>query len=189
MLSNVDRELLQRCLNRSPGAWEDFINRYLGLVVHVVNDTAATRTLSLSTPVRDDLVSDVFFALVKKDFAVLRRFRGQSSLATYLTVVARRIVVRGLLQRKVAGSREATQSAHADPADVSAQTEFTAAENREEIESALAKLSQQEATAVRMFHLEGRTYREIGETVGMAENSVGPYLTRARAKMRGELTN
>ncbi len=188
MLSNVDRELLQRCLNRSPGAWEDFINRYLGLVVHVVNDTAASRTLSVSTSVRDDLVSDVFFALVKKDFAVLRRFRGQSSLATYLTVVARRIVVRGLLQRRVATSREVTQLGHSDPADFSAQEKAAVGENREEIESALAKLTRQEAAVVRMYHLEGRTYREIGETVGMAENSVGPYLTRARAKMRGELT-
>jgi RNA polymerase sigma-70 factor (ECF subfamily) len=32
----------------------------------------------------------------------LRRFRGESSLATYLTVVSRRIVVRELLQRKTA---------------------------------------------------------------------------------------
>ena len=31
---------------------------------------------------------------------MLRHFRGESSLATYLTVVARRIVVRELLKRR-----------------------------------------------------------------------------------------
>jgi RNA polymerase sigma-70 factor (ECF subfamily) len=63
------------------------------------------------------------------------------------------------------------------------------AENRDSIEMALNKLSQEEAMAVRMYHLEGKTYREIGLRMGMAENSIGPYLTRARAKMREMLSS
>jgi len=40
-----------------------------------------------------------------------------------------------------------------------------------------------------MFHLEGKSYREISDRIGMAENSVGPYLTRVRAKMRDVLSS
>ncbi len=39
-LSEIDRNLLDRCLQRKPRAWEDFVDRFMGLVVHVVSHTA-----------------------------------------------------------------------------------------------------------------------------------------------------
>ena len=97
-LSEIDRNLLQRCLARKPRAWEDFVDRFMGLVVHVVNHSAQSRSLRLSREDREDLVAQVFLAIVKDDLAVLRHFRGESSLATYLTVVARRVVVARIAQ-------------------------------------------------------------------------------------------
>jgi len=188
VLSNVDRELLQRCLNRSTGGWDDFVDRFLGLVQHVVDHTASTRSIPLPVATREDLVSDVFVCLLKNDFGVLRRFRGQSSLATYLTVIARRVVVRGLLQRRLNSTRERTGMPNTDQAVAATDSLGDLAENRESIEVALKKLSEEEATAVRMFHLEGKTYREISLQMGIAENSIGPYLSRARAKMRETLS-
>src|ERR1700675_4191880 len=90
-LSEIDRNLLQRCLARKPRAWEDFVDRFMGLMVHVVNHSAQSRSLRLTTEDREDLVGAVFVVVVKDDLAVLRNFRGGSSLATYLTVIARRV--------------------------------------------------------------------------------------------------
>jgi RNA polymerase sigma-70 factor (ECF subfamily) len=56
--------------------------------------------------------------------------------------------------------------------------------NREEVEQLISQLATPEAEVVRMYHLEGKTYREISQSVGMAENTIGPTLSRARAKMR-----
>ncbi len=56
--------------------------------------------------------------------------------------------------------------------------------DRDEIERLLKELDAAEADVVRMYHLEGKTYQEIGWAVGIAENSVGPLLSRAREKMR-----
>jgi RNA polymerase sigma-70 factor (ECF subfamily) len=56
--------------------------------------------------------------------------------------------------------------------------------NREQVEQLLSGLHGQEAEVVRMYHLEGKTYQEISSDTGMPENSVGPTLSRARAKMR-----
>ena len=98
-LSEIDRNLLERCLQRRPRAWEDFVDRFMGLVIHVVNHTAQARSIRISTVDRDDLCADVFLAVIDNDFAILRNFLGQASLATYLTVVARRIVVKELLAR------------------------------------------------------------------------------------------
>jgi RNA polymerase sigma-70 factor (ECF subfamily) len=97
--TEIDRRLLERCLSGKPRAWEDFVDRFMGLVIHVINFTAQSRSVRLSPDDRDDLAAEVFLAIVEHDFAILRHFRGESSLATYLTVVSRRIVVREMLNR------------------------------------------------------------------------------------------
>src|SRR5690348_5660813 len=88
-LSEIDRNLLERCLARRPGSWEDFVDRFLGLVTHVINHTSQARSIKLSPQDREDLSGDVFLAVIKDDFSLLSHFRGQCSLATYLTVVTR----------------------------------------------------------------------------------------------------
>jgi RNA polymerase sigma-70 factor, ECF subfamily len=184
-LSEIDRNLLERCLQRKPRAWEDFVDRFTGLVIHVVNHTARARSIRLSAADRDDLCAEVFLATIKNDFAVLRNFRGKSSLATYLTVVARRIVVKELLARMSAaklGEGPLVHSAQGVP-DPHPPVEDRLGD-REEVERLLQGLKGTEAAVVRMFHLEGKSYEEISLAVGMPSNSVGPVLSRARNRLR-----
>ena len=101
-LTAVDRALLQRCLDHEPGAWNDFVDRFLGLIYHVVHHTAHLRSTPLRPEEIEDVVQEVLLEIVAKDYAVLRQFRGKSSLATYLTVIARRICVQELSKRLVA---------------------------------------------------------------------------------------
>ncbi len=178
-LSEVDRRLLDQCLEQSPRAWENFVDRFLGLVVHVVNHAAQSRQIPLTSEQRDDLVADVFMALVDDQFAVLRRFRRNCSLATYLAVIARRIVVRSML---AAGFQLIAGSNSEEPA-VESNHESRIADE-EQIQQLMARLDPKEAAVVRMFHLEGKSYGEISAAAGLPENSVGPVLSRARAKLR-----
>lgn len=180
-LSEVDRGLLERCLARKPRSWEDFVDRYMGLFVHVINHTAQARSVRITQQDRDDLCAEIFVAVIRDDFAVLRNFRGQSSLATYLTVIARRVVVREMIRQKtptrlgdVAGEQIAAAGV--------AEQRLT---DREEVERLLNTLDGDEAVVVRLYHLEGKSYQEISSSVGMPENSIGPTLSRARQKMRG----
>ena len=178
-LSDIDRSLLDRCLAQKPRAWEDFVDRFTGLIIHVVNHTARCRSIMLSSADREDLTADVLLNIVQNDFAVLRHFRGNSSLATYLTVVARRVVV-----RKLVGSRTATalgDAADAAAVEPGAEQRIT---DRDEVQSLMEQLEQSEADVVRMYHLEGKTYQEISRTTGVPTNSVGPLLSRARTKLR-----
>ena len=46
-LTALDRSLVQRCLNREYGAWNDFVDRFLGLIYHVVQHTAYLRSMPL----------------------------------------------------------------------------------------------------------------------------------------------
>ncbi len=180
VLSDLDRDLLARCLSGIDGAWESFVDRYLALITHVVSSTAKARLGGLPDDVREDLVAEILLTLVDSDFAILRRFRGQSSLGTYLVVVSRRIAV-----RKLAKMRRVSKVASPAvvPQSLVGQEQWDM-ENIEEVHSLLASLPAEEATAIRMFHLEQKSYSDIGTHFGIPENSVGPLLSRARDRMR-----
>jgi RNA polymerase sigma-70 factor (ECF subfamily) len=179
-LSEIDRSLLDRCLGRKPRAWEDFVDRFMGLVVHVMNHTAQCRSTNLTAADREDLAAEVFLTIVENDMAVLRHFGGKSSLATYLTVIARRVVVRKLVEGHSAVPL-GDMVARAETDEIEPEQRIR---DQEEVGRLLGQLQGSEATVVRMYHLEGKTYQEISRTTGMPENSVGPMLSRARAKLR-----
>lgn len=208
-LSEIDRNLLERCLAQQPKAWEDFVDRFMGLVVHVINHSAQARAVRLTVQDREDLCAEVFLAIIRDDFAVLRHFRGQSSLATYLTVIARRVVVRELLRlpshadasvnRRAANRGGNGSVAHGEsvghalaggngaaiaPSSDGHSEAEQRVDDRDQVERLLRQLDGHEATIVRMYHIEGKTYQEISTATGISENSVGPTLSRARQKLR-----
>lgn len=184
-LTEIDRTLLHRCLQREPGAWKDFVDRFLGLFIHVAQHVAYTRSVQLSPADVDDLCADVLLKILENDFALLRRFRGKSSLATYLTVIARRIMVREITRRRQAEAlgHVAAHQSSLDQAGshVSAQERI---ENQEMVEQMLDNLSPKEREVVRQYHLDRKSYREISANLGIPENSIGATLSRARAKIR-----
>jgi len=184
-LTEVDRSLLARCLEHHPGAWRDFVDRFIGLFVHVVNHTAHARSVRLTSDDVDDLSAEVFLALLADDFAALRRFRGRCSLATYLAVIARRVVVREMARRRKAEALGHVPAHHASlEGSGSGPVHEQRIDDRDEVEAMLAGLNEQDARVVRLFHLEGRSYAEIGQALGLAENSIGPTLARARGRMK-----
>lgn len=187
-LTDVDRGLLTRCLRQSPGAWEEFVSRFGGLLVHVVRHTASARSVPLSKDVEEDVVADVMLQLLNDDCAALRRFEGKSSLASYLTVIARRTAVRELSERRAAAAMGHVEG-HAPPGMKSAaQSTAPAADariaNREQVERLLGALPDRDAEIVRRYHLQGESYREISAGMNVPENSIGPALSRARQKLR-----
>lgn len=183
-LSEIDRALLERCLQRKPRAWEDFVDRFMGLVVHVVNHTAKAKSIRLSAADRDDLCAEVFLRIIKNDFGVLRNFRGNCSLATYLTVIARRVVVKELHSRMAASKLSEASSPVPQTVPDPHPSANERIEDQEQAQRLLQGLQGAEAQVVRMYHLEGKSYHEISQAVGLPENSIGPILSRARNRLR-----
>lgn len=184
-LTPVDRDLLKRCLAHQPGAWNDFVDRFLGLIYHVVHHTAHLRSAPLKPEDIEDLAAEVLLQIVQNDYAVLRQFKGHSSLATYLTVITRRICVHELARR--AAAREVQPPPDQKEVAEQAEEEETPArglESLEEVEKLLGKLPSKEREVVRLYYLEGRTYEEISTELNIPVNTIGPVLSRARKKLR-----
>jgi RNA polymerase sigma-70 factor (ECF subfamily) len=176
-LTAEDARLVQACLGRESGAWDAFVDRFAGLFFWIVDRTAEQRQLPLATADRDDLVAEILLECLRDDAAVLRSFAGRSSLPTYLTVIARRVAVRGLLRTLDA----ARGGADVEPAAEDATARIA---DQEQVEALLGRLDAAEAQLVRLHHLEALSYGEISRLTGMPLGSIGPALSRARAKMR-----
>ena len=181
-----DRELIKRCLHHEPGAWNDFVDRFLGLVYHVVQHTADMRSYPLTPEDKEDVASQVLLRVVENDYAALRQFRGKSSLASYLTVIARRTCVNDLANRAQIKEKEGARPNEQFTEKVPQSKPKPAMETLEEVGKLLKKLPSRERAVVRLFYLEGRSYEEISTELNVPVNSIGAILARARKKLRGE---
>jgi len=180
-LTSVDRTLLQRCLQHDTGAWNDFVDRFIGLLYHVIHYTAHLRSAPLTPEQVEDIAQEVLLQVVANDYAVLKQFRGRSSLATYLTVIARRICVHQLA--KLAPTHKPL------PAEMKRDEEDAprariGLERQEEVLKLLRRLPSKEREVVRLFYLEGRTYEEISAALNMPVNTIGPVLSRAKKRLK-----
>lgn len=183
----VDRDLLRRCLNREPGSWNDFVDRFLSLIYHTIGYTAHLRSMRLSPEDVEDIAAEVLLRIVADNFKVLREFRKESSLATYLTVVARRICVNELVRRaKVRDAIKRGESRLSQPEITldDAPAAQKGMESLEEVEKLLRRLKGKEREIVRLYYLEGRTYEEISTETDVPVNTIGAVLSRARKKLR-----
>ncbi|MCS6976299.1 MAG: sigma-70 family RNA polymerase sigma factor [Gemmatales bacterium] len=180
----VDRQLLQRCLTREPGAWNDFVDRFLGLIYHVIHYTAHLRSVALRPEDVEDLAAEILLQIVADDYAVLRRFRGKSSLATYLTVVARRICIHELTRRSQSARTARLEEAAKGGEPEAPHAPAAGLDNVELAHMFVRRLPRPARDVVRLFYLEGRSYEEISTQLRIPVNSIGPILARAKKAMR-----
>ena len=92
----MDTEILKNCIAEQPRGWENFVDRFAGLILHVINHVYRARFQNLSPEQRESLCETVFAALRHDQYRLLKQYRGTCTVSGFLAVVARRVVVRHL---------------------------------------------------------------------------------------------
>lgn len=134
-----------------------------------------------------DITQEVFLRAWKN----LDSFRGDSSLSTWLYRVTSNLCVDFARKKAAEGmptSIDDEESPAADFVDPSRMGQpEAAAENselREELQFALAQLSEEHRRVVLLRDVAGMTYTDIARTLGLEEGTVKSRLARARAGLR-----
>jgi RNA polymerase sigma-70 factor (ECF subfamily) len=180
----ADQALARKCIARDGRAWRAFVDRLLPVVYHVIHHSAHMRSVTLSPDAVDDLAADVMAVVIAEDFKVLRKYQAKASLATYITVIARRFVVNQLARNQAIQRRVARQSEKEPVFEIPPELRI---DHEEEVEWLLGRLKGREADLVRGFYLEHKSYAELSVETGVPEESIGPLLSRIRAKLRRAL--
>jgi RNA polymerase sigma-70 factor (ECF subfamily) len=151
-----------------------------------VQHTAHLRSFPLRPEDTEDISAQVLLTVVDNDYAVLRQFRGKSSLAAYLSVIARRSCVQELARRATVKEVQNRQADNVVEEPAETTRPKPGLEALEEVGKLLKKLPMRERNVVRLFYLEGRSYEEISSELNIPVNSIGAILSRARKKLRGQ---
>ncbi len=171
----TDLALAERCRANAPGAFEEFYRthagRLFGLACRLVGRLEA-----------EDLLQEIFLTAHRK----LDRYRGESSLATWLFRLGTNVCLDYLRSRSVrfAGLQEALDD------DVPAATSagpILGAIDWLDLERALAGLPPG-ARAVFVLHdVEGLEHQDVADLLGVSAGTSKSQLHKARMRLRGAL--
>jgi RNA polymerase sigma-70 factor (ECF subfamily) len=186
--SDVDgREaaLVQRCAAGEETACTDLVGEHQRMVVQLAMNLLGDREEAL------DLSQEVFLRV----FRTIHRFRGHSSLRTWIYRIAvnqarnrhrfwrrRHRADQVPLDQHIAAHGEFHSSLQTTPDRVFAQKELAA-----KLQLALDHLPFDQRTAIILREIDGLSYEEIAFSLGVAVGTVKSRLTRARRALRLEL--
>ena len=182
-----DREaaLIQRCATGDESASEELVAEHQRAVVKLATNLLGDREEAL------DLSQEVFLRV----FRTIHRFRGQSSLRTWIYRIAvnqarnrhrfwrrRHRADQVSLDQHVAAHGDVFSGFGPTPERVLAQKELA-----DRLHDALERLPFDQRTAIVLREVDGLSYEEIAFSLGLAVGTVKSRLTRARQALRAEL--
>jgi RNA polymerase sigma-70 factor (ECF subfamily) len=186
--SDVDgREaaLVQRCASGDEAACADLVSEHQRMVVQLAINLLGDRDEAL------DLSQEVFLRV----FRTIHRFRGQSSLRTWIYRIAvnqarnrhrfwrrRHRADQVSLDQHVATHGEFESGGELTPDRMLAQKQLA-----DRLQRALDALPFDQRTAIVLREIDGLSYDEIAFSLGVAIGTVKSRLTRARQTLRVEL--
>ncbi len=184
-----ETELVRRCAAGDPEAWRRLMRQYGALVAHAVR-TTLQRVFKQADPNQvDDAVQSVWLSLCADGCRRLRGFEGKSALSTWLTVLSTR---RALDAIRTEMRKGVLKHVHLDDEDRDLVKEIQAPESEEQFSldevfvlyEALERLPADDKLILKMYYLDGLSYRSIAEVLQVAPNTVSSYILRARDKLK-----
>ena len=85
------QKLIQACLEEQPFAWQQFVDRFLPVVVKTIEQIEAQASRNWQPTDRQRLAIGVFDHLKRDQFQLLRERDAQLDFETWLVVATRRI--------------------------------------------------------------------------------------------------
>ena len=176
-----DRELIERVARGDTSAHRQLFDRFYGRVLAFVRRRLRDDSLC------EEVASDVFFEIWRNAGS----FRGESEVHSWIFGIAH---FKALSARRHQGQlkRSSVIPTDNDVMQNYAETEdlTETLESRDEMRRtmrALQNLPEGQREVVRLAFIEGQSYQEIAEKLGITEGNVKTRVNRARARLRTSL--
>jgi len=174
MTRDEDAMLVEACLRGDRHAFDELVDRYEGPLFN------AAYRITGSIEDAMDATQNAFVNAYEKLHTFDPSYRFFSWIYRIAINQALNLVGRRREQSTISGDEPATGR---DPSEV-----FDSAEAGGQIEQALRELEPHYRTVIVLKHLEGLSYREIGELLEIPEKTVKSRLFTARQRLRTMLT-
>jgi RNA polymerase sigma-70 factor (ECF subfamily) len=182
-----EAELVRRLVAGDDGAWRAFVRGYAPLVLALARRMLRQRGARAADPDAEEVVSEVFLQLLRRDRLLLRRYDPRWRLSTYLGVICRTEVLRRVRRERRQGASLAEPAALPEPDTRPGPTARLEETERRETLDALAEglegLGARDRLLLTLRFLDGLGYEAIAAALGVSPASVGPLLGRAKARL------
>lgn len=185
--AQYEADLVRRCAEGERAAWEAFVDGY-GTLIHALARRMLSRfTRRAADTDVDEIVAEVFLALLRRDRILLHRYNPEYRLSTYLGVIARTEVLRFLRRgRRRPGDLEEAERIEDKGTNRGPAGTLEAQERQEAIgtlRQALQQLGERDRLLLTLRYLDGLDYRAIGAALDVNPESVGQFLHRAKRRL------
>lgn len=186
--------LVRRCADGDDAAWAELFDRYGRFLDHIVRRalTSSRGRLADANEVAD-IRDEVVAWMVADDGRVLRTYRGESKLTSWLGVIvgrrARRLARRGAGLRSKTVSLDGLSAEAATHLSLEGGDDDGSARQRAlaQLAQAVEELSERDRLLLRGAFFERRSYAELADEVGVRTDSVGQLLYRAKQRLKKRL--
>jgi RNA polymerase sigma factor (sigma-70 family) len=134
-----------------------------------------------ATPDRDDLLQDISVAI----WRALPRFRGECSERTFIFRIAHNRAIACITRRQLP-LQDAEDTNEVEDSRPNPEETLSAEQQGRRLLEAVQRLPMNHRQVVTLM-LEGLSYGEIADVLGISETNVGARLTRARQMLRAQL--
>jgi RNA polymerase sigma-70 factor (ECF subfamily) len=175
-LSPSDAELIERCLRKDNSAWEQIVARYRRKVFHIAYKFTGKHDEA------EDLTQEIFL----KVFKSLDKFNRDADFSTWLSSVARNFCI----DNYRAGKRErevlVEDLVAFDLAPAASGNPHRALEDQDRrsfLRRGLDQLPDKLREAVVLRDLQGLSYQEMADRLGLPEGTVKSRINRGREEL------
>ncbi|MEW6358437.1 MAG: sigma-70 family RNA polymerase sigma factor [Planctomycetota bacterium] len=187
-----DSDLVAACIQGDRDSWEEFVRRYCRLIHFLVRRTVARRSDDPDPHLLDDMVSEVFCALLEDDCRLLRQYSARYRFSTWLGVIAHSRAINALRKKSPPSASldamgdEEQQRLESLLVDAG-QAPDQIAEDREQVQAlgkAMQELRPRDRLVLAMFYEDSASLSEIASVIGVSYNSVRPLILRAQDRLK-----
>ena len=172
-----DGELLRRHVEQGDeGAFAEVVQRHVNLVY-----ATAKRLANGDAHLAEDISQQVFTALARN----ARRLADHPTLAGWLHTATRHLVYKAI---RTENRRRAREQELYTMQNIAAKPEVQWEKLQPVLDAAVAKLGDDERNAVLLRYFEDKSFREVGECIGLNEEAARKRVDRAVDKLRAHFS-
>lgn len=172
----TDLELIERCLNRDEGAWEQIISRYKRKVFGIAFKFTGRFEEA------EDLTQEVFFKVYK----ALHSYKREQDFSWWLVSISRNACIdyyRSIKREKKVLSSDLNELKNFKFQGLSPQGNMEATERSKALRESLGELPDDLRRVLILRDLQGLSYKEIADQLNLAEGTVKSRIHRGRTEL------
>lgn len=181
----ANQSLIRRCTNGNKGAWDQFVERYAGLVFWAIKDVLERRGCLHNHQDIQDIFQNVFILLWEK--GKLKQIRKRASISKWLAMVAANCAVNYFRNKRELLLRDDSEFEKIEVCNCNVNKDLNQEHIYITLEEAFHALSVREKIILKLNYLYRKTHQQIGQILAMPENTVSSTISRIKHRLREQL--